>query len=146
MLKVKVLSKQVTVEKDGKKKSFLRYFTHVKMVVKGEEEKGKQLKSLTVKFTEDVSKQLPKGARFFYLGLEKPLEQLSCPRVYEVKIEQDKDGNEIKKFPVVWIRGYDKYEDIPMKPITDDVDFETEDVTTEETEINISSDEFHEEE
>lgn len=141
MLKVKVLSKKVSVKKDGKNKSFLRYFTHVKMVVKGEEEKGKQLKSLTVKFTEEVSKKLSKDARFFILGLEKPVEQLSCPRVYEVKVSNDEDGNEIKEFPVIWIRGYDSYEDLPMKPITDDVDFETEDTTTEETEVELSSEE-----
>lgn len=141
MLKVKVLSKKISVKKDGKTKSFLRYFTHVKMVVKGEEEKGKQLKSLTVKFTEEVSKKLPKDARFFILGLEKPVEQLGCPRVYEVKVTNDEDGNEIKEFPVIWIRGYDSYEDLPMKPITDDVDFETEDTTTEETEVELSSEE-----
>ena len=35
-IKLKVLSKKVEVEKDGKKRSFLRYFAPVKMVVKGE--------------------------------------------------------------------------------------------------------------
>ena len=135
MLQVKILSKKVTVEKDGKKKSFIRYFTRVKMVVKGEEENGKVLKSLTVKFTEDASKQLPKDARFFVLGLEKPVEQLGCPRFYEVKEKEDKDGNKILEYPVVWIRGFDKYEDLPQKPITDDVDFETEETETEEHEI-----------
>ena len=137
MLNVKILSKKVTVEKGGKKKSFLRYFTRVKCIVKGEEEKGKQLKSLTVKFTQDTAKKLPENARFFVLGLENPMEQLSCPRIYEIKESEDKDGNKVIEYPVIWIRGFDKYEEIPQKPITDDVDFETEDTTTEETEIDM---------
>lgn len=138
MISIKILSKKVTVESNGKKKTFLRYFTRVKMLVKGEEDKGKVSKSLTVKFTQDASKLLPKEARFFTVNVT--MDQLSCPRIYEVKVEEDKDGNEIKKFPTIWIRGFSDYKELPTKPITDDVDFETEETETEEHEIGITED------
>ena len=134
LVSLKILSKKVTVESNGKKKTFLRYFTRVKMLEKGKEESGKVLKSLTVKFTEDASKLLPKDARFFTIKVDTDKEQLSCPRVYEVVTEEDKDGNEVKKFPTIWIRGFSDYEALPMKPITEDVEFDT-DTETEEHEI-----------
>lgn len=134
LVSLKILSKKVTVESNGKKKTFLRYFTRVKMLEKGKEDAGKVIKSLTVKFTEEASKQLPKDARFFTIKVDTDKEQLSCPRVYEVVTEEDKDGNEVKKFPTIWIRGFSDYEALPMKPITDDVEFDTE-TETEEHEI-----------
>ena len=134
LVSLKILSKKVTVESNGKKKTFLRYFTRVKMLEKGKEDAGKVLKSLTVKFTEDASKLLPKDARFFTIKVDTDKEQLSCPRVYEVVTEEDKDGNEVKKFPTIWIRGFSDYEALPMKPITEDVEFDT-DTETEEHEI-----------
>lgn len=135
LVSLKILSKKVTIESNGKKKTFLRYFTRVKMLEKGKENAGKVLKSLTVKFTEESGKQLPKDARFFILTVDTDKEQLGCPRVYEVNVKEDKDGNEVKEYPVVWIRGFEEYKELPRKPITDDVEFETEDVETEEHEI-----------
>ena len=135
LVSLKILSKKVTVDSNGKKKTFLRYFTRVKMLEKGKEDAGKVVKSLTVKFTEDASKLLPKDARFFTIKVDTDKEQLSCPRVYEVVVEEDKDGNEVKKFPTIWIRGFSDYEALPMKPITDDVEFDTE-TETEEHEID----------
>lgn len=135
LVSLKILSKKVTVESNGKKKTFLRYFTRVKMVEKGKEDAGKVEKSLTVKFTEESGKLLPKEARFFTLKVDTDKGQLSCPRVYEVIVKEDKDGNEIKEYPVVWIRGFSDYKELPRKPITEDVEFETEDTETEEHEI-----------
>lgn len=135
LVSLKILSKKVTVDSNGKKKTFLRYFTRVKMLEKGKEADGKVLKSLTVKFTEDASKLLPKEARFFTIKVDTENEQLSCPRIYEVVIEEDKDGNEVKKFPTIWIRGFSDYKELPRKPITEDVDFDTEEQETEEHEI-----------
>lgn len=135
LVSLKILSKKVTTDSNGKKKTFLRYFTRVKMLEKGKEDAGKVVKSLTVKFTEEASKQLPKDARFFTVKVDTEKEQLSCPRIYEVVIEEDKDGNEVKKFPTIWIRGFSDYKELPRKPITDDVDFDTEEQETEEHEI-----------
>lgn len=134
LVSLKILSKKVTTDSNGKKKTFIRYFTRVKMLEKGKEDAGKVLKSLTVKFTEDASKLLPKDARFFTIKVDTDKEQLSCPRVYEVVTEEDKDGNEVKKFPTIWIRGFSDYEALPMKPITEDVEFDI-DTETEEHEI-----------
>lgn len=136
---LKVLSTKVSIEKDGKKKSFLRYFAPVKMVVKGEEESGKQKKKVTVKFTEDV--ELPKNARFFMLTVDTEKDQISCPRIWEVKEKEDKDGNKVLEYPVIWIRGFEEIKELPRKPITEDVEFETEEsvTTTEEHEIETES-------
>lgn len=125
---LKVLSKKVEVEKDGKKRTFLRYFAPVKIIVKGEEDKGLQKKSLTVKFTTDVT--LPKDARFMILTVDESKKQISCPFVYEVK--EDEDGN--LEFPVIWIRGYENIRLLTSNDsISNHVQFETED--TEEVEI-----------
>lgn len=134
-ISLKILSKKVEIEKNGKKKSFLRYFAPVKMLVKGKEEDGKVKKSLTVKFTENV--ELPKNARFFILTVDTAKNQISCPRVYEVKEKEDEDGNKVLEYPVIWIRGFEEINVLEAKsrPITDDVEFETEDTETEEHEI-----------
>lgn len=134
LVKIKVLSKKVTIEKGGKKKSFNRYFAPVKMIVKGHEEDGKVEKSLTVKFTEESLKLIGDN-RFFVLTVDTDKDQLSCPRIYEIKETEDKDGNKVLEYPVIWIRGFEKLQPLPQKPITDDVEFETEDTETEEHEI-----------
>ena len=134
LVSLKILSKKVSIEKNGKKKSFNRFFTPVKMVVKGHEEDGKVEKSLTVKFTEETSKLIGDN-RFFVLTVDTAKDQISCPRVYEVKETEDKDGNKVTEYPVIWIRGYESLKPLPRKPITDDVEFETVDTETEEHEI-----------
>lgn len=119
-IKLKVLSKKVEVEKDGKKRSFLRYFAPVKMVVKGEEDKGRQSKQITVKFRQSV--QIP-NARFFILTCNES--DISCPFAYEIKTTDD--GK--KEYPVCWIRGYQSYEVLSSKGGLDKhVEFETEEV------------------
>lgn len=131
-IKLKILSKKVKVNK----KTFLRYFTYVKMLVVGEEEKGRQEKSVTVKFTEEVSKVLPND-RFFILTVDTEKNQFSCPRKYEIRQEEDEKTGEMKDvYPVLWVRGYDNYEKIDSKPITDDVEFVCDEEPTEETEIS----------
>lgn len=134
-IKLKVLSKKV---KNGNK-SFLRYFTYLKMIVVGQEEKGKQEKSLTVKFTEECSNRLrtiDKDLRFFVLTIDLNKDQLSCPRKYEIKQEENEKTGEMEDvYPVVWVRGFEKVEKLPQKPLTDDVEFDTDEEPTEETEI-----------
>ena len=126
-IKLKVLSKKVEVEKDGKKRSFLRYFAPVKIVVKGEEDKGRQSKQITVKFKQSV--QTP-NVRFFILTCEE--NDISCPFAWEIKTKED--GK--KEYPVIWIRGYKSFEALSSKGGLDKhVEFETEDIETEEVEI-----------
>ena len=140
LVKIKVLSKKIKVGK----KSFLRYFTRLNLIVVGEEEKGKQTKSITVKFTEEVSKNLPKD-RFFILTVDTNKDQISCPRKYEVRqIEDEKTGEMKDDYPTLWVRGYEEFTPIKPRPITDDVEFCVDEEPTEETEIiddDISSEE-----
>ena len=131
LVSLKILSKKIETEVNGKKRTFNRYFSPVKIVVKGEEEKGRQRKSITVKFTQDVT--LPKGYRFFILTVDTDKDQLSAPHIYEVK--EDETGKLV--YPTIWIRGYEEVKPLTpkSKPITEDVEFETEEVETEEHEI-----------
>lgn len=132
LVKIKVLSTKVQVGK----KSFLRYFTYLNLVVVGEEEKGKQKKSVTVKFIEEVSKNLPKD-RFFILTVDTNKDQISCPRKYEVRQIEDKKTGEMKDdYPILWVRGYEEFTPIKPRPITDDVEFCVDEEPTEETEID----------
>ncbi len=107
MLSLKVLSKKQEFEKDGKKKSFRTYFTPVHIIVKGEEDKGLQSKTLKVKFTQDV--RIPE-ANNFMLVVDIDKKQISIPEKYEVT---EKDGK--KEYPTVWIRGYDSYTPLHRK-------------------------------
>lgn len=127
LVKIKLLSKSVNV--NGKK--FRRFFTPVNIVVKGEEEKGKQSKNLTVKFTKDCV--LPKDTKFAIITADMSKGQISLPTIYE--ITEDKDGNSI--YPVVWLRGFTDCKPIAPKVDMSNIDFdlgEDED-DTEELEI-----------
>lgn len=132
LIKLKVLSTKVKQPK----KSFLRYFTYVKMVVVGEEEKGRQEKSLNVHFTDDAKKQLPKDIRFFILTVDTDKNQIGMPRKYEIIEEEDTNGEVKTKYPELWVRGFEKCEKIESKPITEDVEFVVDEEPTKETEID----------
>lgn len=132
LIKLKVLSTKVKQQK----KSFLRYFTYVKMLAVGEEEKGKQEKSLNVRFTDDAKKELPKDIRFFILTIDTDKNQIGMPRKYEIVEEEDENGVVKKQYPEIWVRGFEKCEKIASKPITDDVEFVVDEEPTKETEID----------
>ena len=112
MTQVKVLSKKVVIEKDGKKKVFYRYFTPVRIhVIKDGEDLGEQEKSLEVHFTKDASKQLVKftdeESIFAIIG-----GNIGLPYVYEVKENEDGSIN----LPQCWIRSVESYKEIPFTP------------------------------
>ena len=100
------------------------YYTKMNLVKKGEEEKGKQLCNVTVKFTSDVDVKSIKG----YGRISLFVKNVGFPNKYE--ITEDENGN--KKYPVVWVRGFETYE-----PIERDVEnpFVTDEPETIETEI-----------
>lgn len=132
MLNLKVLSKKCEVEKDGKKRTFLTYFTPVKITVKGEEEKGLQRKTLSVKFVQECRIPEPKN---FLLTVDLDKKQISIPNVYEIKVN---DKGE-KEYPTVWIRGYESYKELHRKPKDENTAFGvTFEADTEEIEINDS--------
>lgn len=115
------------------KNSIPTYYTKMKLVVVGEEEKGKQTKSVTLKFRSDVdSKNVTSGL------LTCVLKDISYPRVFEIKEIEQEDGTIKKEYPTVWVRAFKSFEEIEM-----DVEnpFVTDEEETEETEIPFESEE-----
>lgn len=109
------------------------YYTKMKLVKVGEEEKGKQLCDITVKFTSDVdSKNITHGL------LTCVVKEVGFPKKYEIVDEQQEDGSMKKKYPTVWIRGFKSFEEIEY-----DVEnpFVTDEEETEEQELPFESEE-----
>lgn len=129
MLTLKVLSKKITIKKGNSKKTFNRYFTYMMLPVKGEESKGKQRKSVTVKFTQAVKYD----ERFALVTVDVSKGQISAPKIYEIK--QLEDGT--KEYPTVWIRGFENVQKIEPKVDDNSFDFclDGEDDSEEEIEI-----------
>ena len=127
IIKIKLLSKQVNI--NGKK--FRRFFTPVNIVVKGEEDKGKQSKSLTVKFAKSC--ELPKDTKFAIVSVDTSKGQISLPPIYEVT--EDKDGNLI--YPVVWLRGFVDCKPIQPKVDMTNIDFELGDDADDTEQVEI---------
>ena len=134
-MKIKVLSKKVTIEEDGKKKSFYRYFSPC-MIEVIDQNTGKNLgiqkKNIEVHFTKKASKKLDDEKVFAIFTCDK-LEDYQFPFRYEIKENAETGEVEI---PQIWIREFSKVEPIPYKakestcqPILD------EEVETEETTI-----------
>ena len=114
--------------KSKKKKSsngaqFRTFFTDVMIVVKGEEEKGKQRKSITVRF--DKSVDTSKLVRGFLTVDEKDID---LPFKYQII---EKDGK--PSYPSIFIRKYDSYEE---KKGNSTIEFLTDEDETEETVID----------
>ena len=127
MLELLLKSKKKTNQNGAE---FRTYFTDVMILVKGEEEKGKQQKDVTVKFTSDVDVKSITG----YGKLQCYVRDIGFPRKYVITTEDD--GS--KKYPEVWIRGFESY-----TPIERDVEnpFVTDEKETPETEIEEETDE-----
>jgi len=121
MIKLLLKSKKKQT-KDGKKK-FRTYFTDVMILVKGEEEKGKQKKTITVRFAESVdTSKLIRG----YLNVDE--KDIDLPFKYQVI---EKDGK--PSYPSIYIRKYESYEE---KKGASTITFLTEEDETEETVID----------
>ena len=102
---------------------FRTYFTDVMILVKGEEEKGKQRKTLTVKFDKAVD------TRNIIRGLLKVEDKdIDLPFKYQVK---QKDGKE--SYPTIFIRKIAEYEE---RKGASTIEFLLEENDTEETVID----------
>ena len=123
-MKIKVLSKKViTTDAKGKENVFYRYFTPVRIqvIVKHENEDGTiterdlgiQEKSLVVHFTKTAMKKLDDEKVFAILTIEKG-ENIQLPYVYIIK--ENLDGTEYPDSNDVWVRDFDKLEEIPYTP------------------------------
>lgn len=124
-MKIKVLSKQKQT-KDGKK--YVAYFTPVRIMVKGEEEKGLQDKYLSVYFTKVAEKKLPVDFKRGLLDVDG--EKINFPYVYERKVNEDGSID----YPEVWIRDINTIEPVKAKAVNT-CSFITDEEETEETNI-----------
>lgn len=131
MVQLLLMSKQAKT-KDGKK--FRRFWTRVLILVKGEEEKGKQVKSLTVKFDEGVA------TKDFVRGLITCEEKdIDLPFVYQIKKDEESGKD---RYPYIQIHKVAKYEERKPKST---IEFCLED--EEETDdVNIDGEELEEDE
>lgn len=117
-----MITKRNQKSKDGKKRYSI-FRTKMNLIVKGEEEKGKQQKWITVKFPSDVdTKELSRGL------LTVKVADVSFPNVFEVT--QDENGKDV--YPVVWIRAFKEFRSIEREV---ENPFITDEFDTEETEI-----------
>lgn len=120
MIELLLKSKKKT-NKNGAE--FRTYFTDVMILVKGEEEKGKQKKTLTVKFDKSVD------TRNVIRGIVKVEEKdIDLPFKYQVK---EKDGKE--SYPTIYIRKIASYEE---RKGASTIEFLLEENETEETVID----------
>ena len=103
---------------------FRTFFTDVMILLKGEEEKGKQKKTLTVKFDKTVNtSELVRG----YLTVDE--KDIDLPFKYQVLKREDGSDS----YPVIYIHKYEKYEE---KRGSSTITFLTEEDETEETAID----------
>lgn len=136
LIKIQI-SRMNRKSKDGKRK-WIEFRTKMNLVVKGEEEKGKQDKWVTVQFDESINtKELSRGL------LTVKVADVSFPRIYEIKDVKDEETGEIKKkYPVVWVNAFKEFHAIEREIenpfVTDGFDDESED--TEETESDVGFD------
>lgn len=120
MLELLLKSKKKTNQNGAE---FRTYFTDVMILVKGEEDKGKQKKTLTVKFDKSVD------TRNIIRGIVKVEEKdIDLPFKYQVK---EKDGKE--SYPTIYIRKIASYEE---RKGASTIEFLLEENDTEETVID----------
>lgn len=123
-MKIKVLAK---TRKNEKGQEFYSFFTPVTIMVKGEEDKGVQQKTLDVKFTKEADKQLPVNFKGGIIDADG--ENVGFPFVYEVKTNED--GS--KEYPTCWIRKINSVS--PLKPRENTCTFLVDEDDTPETSI-----------
>lgn len=136
-MKIKVLSKKQKITKNGKEKTFWRYFTPVRIEVIDTDGKslGIQEKSLRVHFTKECAKKLTDEKVFAIFECEKP-EDYRLPFQYQI-IDYSTATEEEKSVNDVWIRDFKTIKEVPYKgkqstcePVIDDED-ETQETTIE---------------
>ena len=127
-MKLRIYSAQkTTTDNNGKKRKFTAYYTKMKIIVKGEESKGKQEKYLTLKFRKEVNTQ---GIKRGYLIINN-LNDLNAPFIYSIEKDEE-TGKDV--YPCVWVRGFDEYVEELRKH--DQSDFITDEEDTKETKID----------
>ena len=133
MKQLLLMSKQQKT-KDGKKK-FRKFFTRVMIQVKGEEAKGKQKKSLTVRFAEGID------TKDYIRGLLS-VEDKDIEIPYQWAITKTDDGKD--RYPSIYVKKVAKFE---PRLSESTVEFCLEDEKdTEDVDIDLENDDVIEEE
>lgn len=112
----------------SKKSKFPSYYTPVKIVVVGEEDKGAQPKTLNVYFSKVADKKLPVD---FKGGIiECNAQDVYAPFVYEVK--PNKDDKNKKDYPFVYVKDIISVSDLKISH-SNTCTFMVDEEETEET-------------
>ena len=127
MIKLLLMSKQQT-RADGRSK-FRKFFTSVYIEVEGEEEKGLQEKSITVKFDKAVD-----TSKFIRGILTVDEKNIDIPYRYKVREVTLEDGTVKKSYPHIYIKKVESYEE--RKPKTTAQFNLMDEAETEETDID----------
>lgn len=101
-MKQLLLMSKVQKTKDGKKK-FRKFFTRVMIQVKGEEAKGKQKKSLTVRFDQSLSNQTKDFVRGILVCEDADIEM-----PYQWAITKNEDGTD--RYPSIYVKKIKSFE------------------------------------
>lgn len=132
-MKIKVLSKKQIITKDGKEKTFYRYFTPVKIRVIDSDgsDLGIQDKNLEIHFTKSAMKKV-KDEKIFSI-FECKGEDVGFPYVYKVPKDKTSDDEWSKNH--VWIRDFISETEIPYEPQENTCSFVVDEEETESVEI-----------
>lgn len=115
-------------KKSKEGRTFRSYWAYMNIIVKGEEEKGKQRKSITVSFLQGVDhSKITRGV----LDAD-----IDAPFIYQVRPDE-KTGKD--RYPTIWVKHINSF--TPKEAQHQQSDFFLEDEgETEETEVNPADD------
>lgn len=133
MIKFLLMSKN---QETANGRKFRKFFTSVKIIVAGEEDKGPQDKTLTVKFDKNIDTS--SFRRGIITAEEKDVE---LPYKYQIKKVTDKDGNEKLRYPHIYVKNVLIYEErLPKSTAQFNLkdEEETEEVTIDEKDESLS--------
>ena len=122
-----MITKRNRKSEDGKKK-WVEFKTPMNLIVKGEEEKGKQKRWVIVRFDENIdTKHLSRGL------LTVKVADISFPKIYEITTDE-KTGK--PKYPRVYVNAYKEFREVELEvenPFVTEEDEESENDSEIET-------------
>ena len=137
-IKILIFSKKGT----SKGKTFFNYRTSMKLLVKGEEDKGLQKRTVDVKFRQTAKidgKNLGKDYLRGVLTCEST--KVDAPTIYAIKEVVDENTNDIvRKYPAVWVSEVISYEETAKEAKQSAFVLEDDEPEAEETDLGGSDD------
>ena len=132
-IKILIFSKKGT----SKGKTFFNYRTRMNLIVKGQEGKGLQKKTVDVRFRQTA--KIPDkviGKDYLRGILTCDSLKVDAPTIYAIKETTNDDGDVILKYPAVWVSEVISYseQEREAKQSAFDLEDEPESETTEEPE------------